>query len=468
MTWLKGLQQHSWRLASVSIVGLLLAIAAAGLIALGVNNRVRSILVQTIQYDLELEDRADDLRIAVLDMRHYHRNIVFGGPSPRRIEDFESAYQRLLGYIDQLDQMGLDAPNLLSPDELREIAERYYANFRPAIDLHDTDMQAFELASDDGLWMLAELEDDADRIERFGEREAGEALLGVQTAANSARALLITKLIGHILIGAGLAYLIIRILREQQEAAAELARALQIKTDFIADISHELRTPLTVLRANAEVALDLKAECVHNDLLKEIVQESEHMTRLVEDLLFLARADAGAVPLEQEWVNIRSFLTELAERATILARRHDALISLELAAEGLVRIDRTRLAQAILILVDNAAKYSPPGNTITLSATLQGADIVIEVADQGFGISEQELPRVFERFYRVDKARTRKPGGAGLGLAIAKNIITAHGGRIEAESVINQGTKIRYCLPMLTASQPARPPAEPLVVVNAG
>lgn len=467
MRWLKGLYPHSWWLSYLSIGGLLIAIAVAGLLALGVNERVRGALVQAIQYDLEIEDRADDLKLAILDLRHYHRNIIFGGPSPRRIEDFETAYRRVLVHIDELDQLGIEAPNLPLPEGLREIAERYYANFQPAIPLYDTDRQAFELASDDGLWLLAEIEGEATRIERFGEREAADAIHGVEGAANSARTLLITKLIGHILIGAGLAYLIMRNLREQQGAAVELAHALRIKTDFIADMSHELRTPLTVLRANAEVALDLEGPCVHTDLLREIVRESERMTRLVEDLLFLARSDAGALPLEWELVNLRALLTELADRSSVLAREYGAEVYLDLTAEGRVQVDRVRIAQAVLNLVDNAAKYSTPGKTITLSSALSGSEVVIEVADEGPGIPEQDLPLIFERFYRVDKARVRKQGGVGLGLAIAKSIIVAHGGRIEAESALSKGTKMRCYLPMAAVPNPVRSSAGYLVIKDA-
>jgi two-component system sensor histidine kinase VicK len=199
-------------------------------------------------------------------------------------------------------------------------------------------------------------------------------------------------------------------------------------------------------------------------LLEEIVQESERMTRLVEDLLFLARSDAGGVPLEQELVNIRPFLSELAERAGTLARKHGAVLRLDLAGEGVIQIDRARIDQAVLNLVDNAAKYSPPGKTITLRSALNGAEVRIEVADQGPGIPAQDLPLIFERFYRVDKARSRRAGGAGLGLAIAKSIITAHGGRIEAESMLNHGTKMRIYLPLTTVPQAVRPPAEPLAV----
>jgi signal transduction histidine kinase len=122
----------------------------------------------------------------------------------------------------------------------------------------------------------------------------------------------------------------------------------------------------------------------------------------------------------------------------------------------------------VLNLVDNAAKYSPPGKTITLRSAHHGAEVMIEVADQGPGIPEPDLPLIFERFYRVDKARSRKAGGAGLGLAIAKSIITAHGGRIEAKSVLNQGTKMRIYLPLAPVPKVVRLPADPLVVGDAG
>lgn len=467
MAWLKGLHLRSWWLANMSIIGLLVAIAVAGLLALGINERVRGVLVQALQYDLEIEDRADDLRVAILDMRHYHRNLVFGGPSPRRLTDFETAYEQLLSHIDRLNQLGIRDTNLPDGVALHQIAEHYYTEFQPAIALYYEDPQAFDLASDDGLWLLAELESDALRFERFGEREAADALLGVEDAANSARMLLMTKLTGHILIGAVLAYLIIRNLREQRRAAAELAHALQLKTDFIADMSHELRTPLTVVRANAEVALGLDRTCVHTELLEEINKEAEHMTHLVEDLLFLARSDAGAVPLAQELVNIRSFLSELAERSSVLARGRGATLQLELAGEGLMQIDRDRIAQAVLILVDNATKYSPPNTTITLRSGLLGTEVVIEVADEGPGIPEKDLPLIFERFYRVDKARTRKQGGVGLGLAIAKSIITAHGGRIEAESELHKGTKMRCYLPLAVVPQFARLSAEQMIIEDA-
>jgi signal transduction histidine kinase len=290
------------------------------------------------------------------------------------------------------------------------------------------------------------------------------ALRTVEAAAHSAQLVLLTVLGGLILAGGGLAYLIFRNRREQQRTAEELTRALQLKTNFIADASHELRTPLTVLRANAEVALELERDCVHTELLGEIVQESERMTRLVEDLLFLARSDAGSVPLEFETMNIHTFLAECAERAATLVRQTGALFRMELTARGLVYLDRARIEQAVLILVDNAAKYSPAGRPVTLRSLTVGNEVIIEVADEGVGIQEKDLPLVFERFYRVDKARARKQGGTGLGLAIAKSIIVAHGGRIEAESVLNQGTTMRIALSLATTSKQLRQPSERLLL----
>ena len=467
MSWVDGLKKHSWQIASVMIGGLILVIAVVGLIELRLNESVRGIVVQAIQDDLEVEDKADAVRLAVLDVRHYHDNLIFGGPSPRRIQEFDAAYQNLLSKIDSLNKVDINGLDSINPGDLHRGAELYYNHFRPAIELYESDRTSFELASDEGLMLLAKLERDVRQVERYGEQLATKSVEDVENSVNHIRVLLIGKLIGYILIGATLAYLIIRILRAQQKVAADLANTLQIKSDFIADISHELRTPLTVLRANAEVALDLERTCVHTELLEEIVRESSHMSHMVEDLLFLARSDAGALPYDWEIVSLPSLLRELAERGNVLARQYGAHVHIGPMAEGKVRIDRTRLIQAILILIDNAAKYGPTGNIITLCANKMGNEAQMEVQDQGSGISEEPLAKIFDRFYRMDEARAHKRDGSGLGLAIAKSIITAHGGRIEAESVLQQGTIIRCYLPLLKAPASVQLPAEPALTQNA-
>ena len=179
------------------------------------------------------------------------------------------------------------------------------------------------------------------------------------------------------------------------------------------------------------------------------------MTAIVEDLLFLARSDADTVPLERELVSIEPFFVELAERARILAHEQGSPLQKQLDAAGRLWIDRQRIEQVVLILVDNAAKYSASGAPVTLQSRIQGDALVVEVCDKGPGISAEDLPLVFERFYRVDKARSRKQGGTGLGLAIARSIVEGHGGTIEAERV-GTGTTMR--LPALNhRPQPEAP-----------
>jgi signal transduction histidine kinase len=434
---------------------LMVAIAVGGSINLAINQRVKAITEQAIAIDVELEDRSDDFRVAVLDMRHYHRNIAFSGPSRRGLQDFDAAYELLLDQLDRLGELEIVDPQFPDLDLLRQQAETYYGDFRPAIELHGTDPLAFDLASDQGLLQLSELENAGRILDHLGEQRAAAALLSVEQAADSAQAILLIVLGLLTLAGLGLAYLTIRTVREQQRVAAELARALQLKNDFIADASHELRTPLTVLRANAELAHNLDPAWENADLLGEIMEETDRMTRLVSDLLFLASSDAGSLPLELELVEAGPFLSRLADRAQTLATNQNKMFRADLRANGLIQIDPVRIEQAALILVDNAGKYSPDGSTITMRTDVRGDTVILEVIDQGIGIPKSDLPLIFERFYRVDKSRSRKQGGTGLGLAIARSIMDAHGGRIEVESQVGTGTTIRLALPLLSKYPPA-------------
>jgi two-component system, OmpR family, sensor histidine kinase VicK len=178
------------------------------------------------------------------------------------------------------------------------------------------------------------------------------------------------------------------------------------------------------------------------------------MARMVEDLLFLAKSDSASLPLEFDTVAAEPFLMELAGRAEVLARERGATLETELEGQGLVKMNPQRVEQAVLILVDNAAKYGQPGGKVTLASSVRSGELRIGVEDRGPGIPKEELPRIFERFYRLDKARSRRLGGAGLGLPIAKTIIEAHGGHIEAVSRLGEGTKMSLCLPLLPEPQP--------------
>lgn len=460
MRWLKTWRKQPYWIESIALSGLLVAIAAAGLVGLGVNTEVRDLTEEFLRYDIELEDRGDDLRVAVLDMRHYHRNITFAGPTRGGLADFEAAYFQLHTQIDRLEELGIRDTSVLGPAQLREMAETYYTEFRPVIDRYTTQQQAFFLASDEGLERLAAIENAARELDQLGEERFAASLRSVEAAENIARAVLLTVLGGLILVGAGLAYLIVNSSREKQQTAAQLSNALQLKNEFIADASHELRTPLTVLRANAEVALELDRSCIHTEFLEEIVQESDRMTRLIEDLLFLARTDSQSMPVELQLVDVLPFLTEVSERARILAHEGGTTLRSELTARGLVWVDATRIEQVVLILVDNAIKYGSSEQPIILRSTTREESLVVEIVDHGTGISEADLPFVFERFYRVDKARSRKQGGTGLGLSIARRIVERHGGRIEVESQLNEGTTMRFYIPLV--SVPDRPTANEL------
>lgn len=294
----------------------------------------------------------------------------------------------------------------------------------------------------------------------MGEQLAAEALGKIDQAAATSRLILLALIVSLIAVGAVLAYTMVGVVQElrrsqaeQRLAAKKLAEASQAKTDFIADVSHELRTPLTVLRGNAEVGPQLERDCDHAELLDEIVRESGRMSRMVEDLLLLARSDSATLPLELEPVPVAPFLAEIEGRAAVLARERNATLKTEPGGEGRIEIDAARIEQAILILVDNAAKYSPAEGQIMMSSETNSGEVCIRVIDQGPGIPE-ELPHIFERFYRVDKARTRKKGGAGLGLPIAKTILEAHGGRIEAETCVGEGPRMSLYLPLVTAKDP--------------
>jgi two-component system, OmpR family, sensor histidine kinase VicK len=465
MRWLKGIREQPWRITIVAVGGLLVAIMIAGLVGVLLNQRVED-ATSDARYDVELEDEGDDLRAAVLDMRHYHRDIAFTGFSRGGIENFEDAYRRLHEEIDELEVVGVRDPGAPQPDEIRAMANEYYEDFRPAIGLYEEDREdggtAFTEASDRGLYRISEMEDAAEVLDEVGEQLSEEALDRVDRATMTARVVLLAVIGGLLLAGAALAYAAVRVVNElrrlyaEQRAATEKVEAAsQAKTEFIADVSHELRTPLTVLRGNAQLGLALGADHEHEEILEEIVTESKRMARMVEDLLFLARSDSATLPLHLEAVSVETLLAELAGRAEVLAHERGARLETKLEGDGLVEVDTQRIEQAVLILVDNAAKYGPTGGVITLTSSARSGELRIGVEDHGPGIPKEELPRIFERFYRLDKARSRKLGGAGLGLPIAKTIVEAHGGHVEAVSHIGEGTKMTLCLPLLAEPRPA-------------
>lgn len=247
---------------------------------------------------------------------------------------------------------------------------------------------------------------------------------------------------------------------------ARLEAAFQRMAQFTADASHELRTPVAIIRTTAEVARSRpRSEEEYARVLDRILLESERTTALIEDLMLLARADAGADGIQFEPVNVANAVRESLQEARVLADAGKVRMEADLSTECIVSGDFQALRRLFLILVDNAIKYTPPGGEVRVHIKVEhnppSPAAVIAVRDTGIGISAEDLPHIFERFYRTAKDRSRKTGGAGLGLSIARWIAAKHGGEISVESVVGAGSVFRMKLP-LTASQPVPKRAETL------
>ncbi|WP_395145556.1 sensor histidine kinase [Armatimonas sp.] len=234
---------------------------------------------------------------------------------------------------------------------------------------------------------------------------------------------------------------------------ARLESLFEGQAQFIADAAHELRSPLANLRTTAEVALRRQDPKTHQRALQITITEVERLTRLTESLLTLSLADAGALVQERVLVDIAQIITESAE--AIRARAEEAGVKIELQTEPFsIRGDCLRLQQVFANLLDNAVRYSLPGGSVRIRIERKGdrADIYIE--DEGPGISEANLPHVFERLWRADTARARVTGGFGLGLPIVKAIVEAHGGSVSVRSTVGKGTAVQIRFPLADLTTP--------------
>jgi heavy metal sensor kinase len=231
---------------------------------------------------------------------------------------------------------------------------------------------------------------------------------------------------------------------------------------FTSDASHELRTPLTAIRSVGEVALQgQRSPAEYRDVIGSMLEEVDRLTRLSESLLALSRADTGHVQLQREDISLVELAKEASSVVEVLAEEKRQQIGIEGDTNLLVFVDRLIFRQAIVNLVDNAIKYSPPGSRI-LVRVQSGADkqAFLDVIDQGPGISREHQPYVFDRFYRVDKARTREWGGAGLGLSITRWAVEAHGGDMILESEEGRGSTFRVSLPLAKYSSTSQSKGE--------
>ncbi|MGE0128030.1 MAG: sensor histidine kinase [Blastocatellales bacterium] len=229
---------------------------------------------------------------------------------------------------------------------------------------------------------------------------------------------------------------------------ARLDESFQYIRRFTADASHELRTPLTVLRGELEaLAQHPNMDDEARDTIGSSLEETERLARIVESLLAISRLDAGEAQMECVRFNLAELAATTTEQMRLLAE--DKRIRLECRANGQVEIagDRARLKQVIVNLVDNAIKYTPKGGAVGVVVSAEDGHAMMLVEDNGAGIPSDALPHVFERFYRVDKARSRQMGGAGLGLAIVKSIVAAHEGQVKVESAEGKGSRFIVELP---------------------
>ncbi len=227
----------------------------------------------------------------------------------------------------------------------------------------------------------------------------------------------------------------------------ELRRLERIRRDFVANVSHELRTPLTSIKAMAETLLEGARldESVAPRFLQTIMRESDRLVRLSADLLDLSRVEARGI--EKRPVDLAALVADVAARLSAQAEKADITLANTIRTPLNVSADRDEMAQVLVNLLDNAIAYTPRGGMVTLSAQESPDSVTVAVADTGIGILSHDIPRLFERFYRADKARSRASGGTGLGLSIVKHIIENHGGTVGVESEYNKGSVFSFTLP---------------------
>jgi two-component system phosphate regulon sensor histidine kinase PhoR len=224
----------------------------------------------------------------------------------------------------------------------------------------------------------------------------------------------------------------------------------RVRTEFVANVSHELRTPLTAIQGYLETLLSGALEERENArrFLEIVLRHSERLGRLLNDLTDLSNIELGKVTLRREPVRVDEVVASVLAIIGPRAAGSRVTVSADIPAGlPIVSADRDRLAQILINLVDNAVKYTPSGGSVTVTAREREGAIVVAIADTGIGIPPADLPRITERFYRVDKARSRELGGTGLGLAIVKHLVVAHGGDLHIESEQERGTTVRFTLP---------------------
>jgi len=230
---------------------------------------------------------------------------------------------------------------------------------------------------------------------------------------------------------------------------SEMRRHEKTQKEFVSNVSHELRTPITAVRATAEALLAgaKNDEELLGRFLKTILSESDRLSALIDDLMEIAKRESGIVRTQKTEVNVAEAVRLALATVRPLAEQNQVQVELAAPEEMIVHADATQLVQLVGNLLDNAVKYTPAGGRVDVTAAQTDGGVTISVRDTGIGIPHGEVDRIFERFYRVDKARSRRLGGTGLGLAIVKGIVEAHGGAISVETELGKGSTFTVVLP---------------------
>jgi len=256
-----------------------------------------------------------------------------------------------------------------------------------------------------------------------------------------------------------------RLARTLNGMIARLERSFEEVRRFTADAAHELRTPLAILRNEAEVALRIPRESEqYRDCLENMLEEIDHLSRLSEVLLFLFRADAGLGAHTGDVLSLDRIVREVADDIRVVAAEQNQELMVDASSPCNVLGNAEQLRRLLFNLLDNAIKFTPAGGSIGIRVERQKGQARVIVSDAGIGIAPEHLPRIFDRFYRVDSARSRRTGGNGLGLSICKSIAEAHQGFIEVVSQPGKGTQVTLTLPETTRSSPRVSELEALAV----
>lgn len=239
------------------------------------------------------------------------------------------------------------------------------------------------------------------------------------------------------------------------EDATELRRLQRIRREFIDNLAHELRTPLTSIRLLTELLIgdleDLDVPARVRERVAKIDVETGHLVQMVNELLDLSRMEQAVTQLDLAEVSLSAIVRGALDRLRTFAERQGVVLVADVPEDGSlpsVQGDEERLGQLLVNLLHNAVKFSPEGSQVVVRAAVEGSEVVVSVEDHGSGIPRADLDRIFERFYKVDKARVRGMGGTGLGLSIARHIVEGHGGRIWVESDEARGSTFRFSIPV--------------------